>query len=1088
MSVAWAGSTPYKAFISYSHAADDELAPALQRGLQRLARTWYRTRALEVFRDRTGLAVTPALWSAIRSALDQSEFFVLLASPEAAASKWVNREIEYWLAGHAVERFLPVVTAGEWVWDHTRNDFDWDASTAVPPALAGVFREEPRHLDLSWARSETQLDLRHGRFRDAVAELAAPMHGMSKEDLDSEEVLQHRRVARLRRGVVAALCTLLVLVSAAGVMAVRNARAAAAYASEALSQQRLAERQRQAAADSADEAGRQQQNAEAERTRAEQAAAEARRQQRIAEAEQARAERAAAEARRQQHIALAEQTRAQRAAVEARRQRRAAQDEQAKAVRAAAEAVHQRGIAEAERRHAEQAAAEAMRQKEIAQEQQRIATARQLLAQADGARDTDPGAALMLGIAAQQVHPDDMTRASLINAVATTPFVGALAGHAGPVQSAAFAPDGHTLATSADDSTILWAVSDWAAPREVGRLPSGGGSRTVAFAPDGRTLAVAESGSVTLWDVTDPATPRPLRPLAVRGVDALGFAPDGLILATAAALTVILWDVSDRAAPRRLGQLPVVPLRRFGAVTFAADGHTLATGGADGTLSLWDVTNPSAPQRLGGPLTAHDTAVTTMAFATDGHTLLTSDGTVIIWDVTGEPPPRTWSHLMAPRSEPAAFSADGDLIAVGGSDHTVTLWDATNRAAPRRLGQSVRHPAPVTAVALASDGRRLAAGGSDGTVTVWNTADRDVLRRRSQSLRPTGRVSGVRFAPVGHTLATGSDGGFGGGGATVSLWDLTDLDGPRRLSQLATTADHVVSAVAFAPDGRTLAVGDTDGFSGTLTLWDATDPATPRQLGRLTAPPGPVTFAPNGDLLTIGFDETFTLWDVGDRSAPRRLGQSPPGNARLLSAAFANDGSTLATGTNMGNVILWDVTNRATPVRLGQPLNAGTSNVDGVAFTADGRTLVAGGTDRLGSTMTLWDVTDRTAPRRLGEPLRHSDPLMELAFAPDARTMATSHTNGTVVLWNVTNREAASRLGQITAAHTNTVWSLAYAPDGRTLATGSDDGTVDLWDLANLIDLQDHALERACAITGRGLNPDEWVRYLSGHRYRNTCP
>ena len=56
----------YDAFISYSHAADGELAPALQRGLQRLARPWHRKRALEVFRDQTGLSVSPALWSSIR--------------------------------------------------------------------------------------------------------------------------------------------------------------------------------------------------------------------------------------------------------------------------------------------------------------------------------------------------------------------------------------------------------------------------------------------------------------------------------------------------------------------------------------------------------------------------------------------------------------------------------------------------------------------------------------------------------------------------------------------------------------------------------------------------------------------------------------------------------------------------------------------------------------------------------------------------------------------------------------------------------------------------------------------------------------
>jgi MTH538 TIR-like domain (DUF1863) len=226
----------YDAFVSYSHAADGALAPAVQRGLQRLARPWHRRRALEVFRDQTGLTVSHALWSSIKAALDRSEFFVLLASPEAAASPWVNQEIEHWLAGHPVERLLPVVTSGDWVWDADRGDFDRERSTAVPPALRGVFGEEPRHLDLRWARSESELDLRHSRFRDAVAELAAGMHGMSKEDLDSEDVGRHRHMLRLRRGVLAVFCVLLLLVAGAGVVAVHNARAAAAAATEALRQ------------------------------------------------------------------------------------------------------------------------------------------------------------------------------------------------------------------------------------------------------------------------------------------------------------------------------------------------------------------------------------------------------------------------------------------------------------------------------------------------------------------------------------------------------------------------------------------------------------------------------------------------------------------------------------------------------------------------------------------------------------------------------------------------------------------------------------------------------------------------------------
>lgn len=56
----------YDAFISYSHALDGSLAPALQTGLERFAKPWYRPRALRVFRDTTNLAANPGLWSSLR--------------------------------------------------------------------------------------------------------------------------------------------------------------------------------------------------------------------------------------------------------------------------------------------------------------------------------------------------------------------------------------------------------------------------------------------------------------------------------------------------------------------------------------------------------------------------------------------------------------------------------------------------------------------------------------------------------------------------------------------------------------------------------------------------------------------------------------------------------------------------------------------------------------------------------------------------------------------------------------------------------------------------------------------------------------
>jgi hypothetical protein len=133
----------YGAFISYSHAADGRLAPAIQSALQRFAKPWYRLRAVRIFRDQTSLAATPALWPSIEKALAESDYFLLMASPEAARSKWVAREIEWWLKNRSVDRIFVLITDGDLAWDAARSDFDWQQTTALPIALRGQFRDEP---------------------------------------------------------------------------------------------------------------------------------------------------------------------------------------------------------------------------------------------------------------------------------------------------------------------------------------------------------------------------------------------------------------------------------------------------------------------------------------------------------------------------------------------------------------------------------------------------------------------------------------------------------------------------------------------------------------------------------------------------------------------------------------------------------------------------------------------------------------------------------------------------------------------------------------------------------------------------------
>src|SRR5581483_3452081 len=173
--------------------ADGNLAPALQSALHRFARPWYKIRTMSIFRDKTGLSVTPSLWGMIERALGESEYFLLMASPQAAASRWVKQEVRWWLTNRSAKTMLLLLTDGEIQWDLDKNQLDWSLTTALPREMEGYMAQHPLWVDLRWAKNQDLLSLRHPRFRDAILDIAATLLNKRKESLDSEDVRTYRR-------------------------------------------------------------------------------------------------------------------------------------------------------------------------------------------------------------------------------------------------------------------------------------------------------------------------------------------------------------------------------------------------------------------------------------------------------------------------------------------------------------------------------------------------------------------------------------------------------------------------------------------------------------------------------------------------------------------------------------------------------------------------------------------------------------------------------------------------------------------------------------------------------------------------------
>jgi GH24 family phage-related lysozyme (muramidase) len=216
----------YDAFISYSHAADGKLAPRLQRALHKLAKPWFKARALTVFRDQTDLSVSPGTWPSIERALKDSKHFVLLASADAARSKWVAKEVAYWLSERDLDSLSLVVTDGEFSWSDEDGRIDAARTTDLPPQLLAAYRQEPLYVDLRSARDDVDLSLQNADFKQRVVPLAARLHGKTPAELVGDEVREHRRTLRIRNAAVSTHVALSILAASAAYVAERHRRSA----------------------------------------------------------------------------------------------------------------------------------------------------------------------------------------------------------------------------------------------------------------------------------------------------------------------------------------------------------------------------------------------------------------------------------------------------------------------------------------------------------------------------------------------------------------------------------------------------------------------------------------------------------------------------------------------------------------------------------------------------------------------------------------------------------------------------------------------------------------------------------------------
>jgi WD40 repeat protein len=243
----------------------------------------------------------------------------------------------------------------------------------------------------------------------------------------------------------------------------------------------------------------------------------------------------------------------------------------------------------------------------------------------------------------------------------------------------------------------------------------------------------------------------------------VAFDPKTGLLVSAGAGEVRFWDPAT-GEERRTHR---VHERGLHALAFSHDGKRVASAqGYDGVVKVWD----PATGKVIFPLNAHFVGVNAVAYSRDGKHMATvgNDRLVKLWKAGDGTPVHTLighSHITTG----VAFDPDDKMVVSSSWDGFIKLWDV-------KTGEEIVPPfprAPERVIALAfSPGRKkwVATGSWDGTAQIWDVAARKVVATfRGHS----GVVPAVAFSPDGNTLATAS--GYRDRGE-VKLWDLTFLN------------------------------------------------------------------------------------------------------------------------------------------------------------------------------------------------------------------------------------------------------------------------------------------------------------------------
>ena len=335
------------------------------------------------------------------------------------------------------------------------------------------------------------------------------------------------------------------------------------------------------------------------------------------------------------------------------------------------------------------------------------------------------------------------------------------------------------------------------------------------------------------------------------------------------------------------------------------------------------------------------------------------------------------------------LSPDRSLLAVS-SSVGIWLYDAITG---KELALLTEHTKPTTVIDFSPHGDLLVGADYDGKLHIWNPHTHQLLR----ILNAESKISAVAFSPDGRTLANTAGGG-------VQLWDIYTGHHKFNIIQSGSSIFYLV----FSPDGQTLASAT---LSDTIQLWDT---KTGQQI---------FTFDKGS-----GGGITSVVFGFGGP----RLSFSPDGKI-LASTAVGN-----MRGTNK-RIKLWNTQTGELQTTLAEEDRHGSSYpITTVQFSDDGNTLISGSRD---GTLQEWNIKTGENNKPFG--IADYNKYNLLPFIVDSTTLARATKDNVIHVFHIETGETLLSI----AGYGGLIESIVLSDDGKHLAMLCDSKYIKLWDM-----------------------------------------